>query len=135
MHATLTDFGLTQAMSVTTVIGTKTLMAGTPGFQAPEQLRSESLGPYCDVYAFGCVMIMTIQERMLWPNLMPYQILSKVTVDKELPDVSDLTGGMKSVYKKCLLPMESRPKIMCFTKLDGDCCCWVLLTLYSLITQ
>ena len=101
MHATLTDFGLTQAMSGTTVIGTKTMMAGTPGFQSPEQLRSESLGPHCDVYAFGCVMVVTIQERMLWPNLTPYQIVAKVTVNNELPDISNLTGGIKSVCSKC----------------------------------
>ena len=48
---------------------------------------------------------------MLWPNLTPYQIVAKVTVNNELPDISDLTCGMKSVCNKCPLLMESRPKI------------------------
>ncbi len=26
------------------------MMAGSPGFQSPEQLRAESLGPLCDVW-------------------------------------------------------------------------------------
>ena len=57
MQTTLTDFGLSQAVSSTTLIGTKTMMAGSPGFQAPELLHVESLGPHCEVYAFGCVLI------------------------------------------------------------------------------
>jgi serine/threonine protein kinase len=30
------------------------MMAGTPGFQSPEQLRAEEVGIASDVYAFGC---------------------------------------------------------------------------------
>ncbi len=44
-------------MTGSTVIGTKTMMAGSPGYQAPEQLRAQSIGPHCDCYAFGCVII------------------------------------------------------------------------------
>lgn len=49
MHATLTDFGLAKAMGATAVMGTRTMMAGSPGNQAPEQLRAESLEPHCDI--------------------------------------------------------------------------------------
>lgn len=111
MHATLTDFGLARAMSGSTVIGTRTMMAGSPVFQAPEQLRAESLGPHCDIYAFGCVMVVIFQERVLWLGLNPYQILCKVSINKELPDMSDLTGDMRSTCESCLLPVESRPKV------------------------
>ena len=86
------------------------MMAGSPGFQAPEQLRAQSIGPYCDIYAFGCVVIVLFQEHVLWPGLTPYQILCKVSVQNELPDMSDLTGDMKSVCVRCLLPVESRPQ-------------------------
>ena len=53
MHATLTDCGLAKAMDATTVLGTRTMMAGSPGYQAPEELRAESVGLRCDIYAFG----------------------------------------------------------------------------------
>ena len=33
------------------------LQAGTPGFQAPEQLKAETVDQLCDVYAFGVVLI------------------------------------------------------------------------------
>ena len=57
LHATLTDFGLSQVMSGSTIVGTRTTMAGSPGFQAPEQLHTQSIGPHCDVYAFGCSVV------------------------------------------------------------------------------
>ena len=39
------DFGICQMMSVTNIIGTKTMLAGSPGFQSPEQVRNETVGP------------------------------------------------------------------------------------------
>ena len=47
----LGDFGLSQVMSATNVIGTKTMLAGSPGFQPPEQLQNKSVGLPSDVYA------------------------------------------------------------------------------------
>ena len=73
------------------------MMAGSPGFQAPEQLRAESLGPHCDVYAFGCVLITLFREQVLWPGLTPYQILCKVSVHNEVPDMQDLDPAIKSI--------------------------------------
>ena len=55
------------------------MMAGTPGFQPPEQLKAEKIGPACDVFAFGCVMIVLFGERVLWPGLTPFQIMHKLT--------------------------------------------------------
>ena len=55
-------------------------------------------------------MIVLFQERVLWPGLSPYQILCKVSVQNELPDMSDLKGDLHSVCKHCLSPIESRPK-------------------------
>ena len=65
LHSVLTDFGLARIISQTNSIGTRTMMAGSPGFQPPEQLRSESVGPECDVYAFGGVTTITLTEKVL----------------------------------------------------------------------
>lgn len=40
-HALLGDFGLAKCLSGSCYIGSRTMQAGTPGFQAPEQLRGE----------------------------------------------------------------------------------------------
>ena len=52
-------------MSETLAIGMKTVMAGTPGFQSPEQLRAQTIGPPSDVYTFGCVLFgeLALQKR------------------------------------------------------------------------
>ena len=63
-------------MSGSSVIGTKSMMAGTPEYQAPEQLRAESVGVHTDVYAFGCVMVTLYQEMALWPGLSHSYVLS-----------------------------------------------------------
>ena len=64
----LTDFGLARIMSQTNSIGKRTMLAGSPGFQPPEQLRSEFVGQECDVYAFGGVTTVTLTEKVLWPR-------------------------------------------------------------------
>ena len=90
-------------MSGLVEIGSKTMMAGTPGYQAPEQLRAESVGIHSDVYAFGCVIITLYQEKLLWPGLNQYQILCKVTVEKEKPDMKDLSAEILNIVSKCVL--------------------------------
>ena len=58
LHTVLTDFGLARFMSHTSAMGTRTMLAGSPGYQSPEQLRTESIGPPSDVYAFGGVCLL-----------------------------------------------------------------------------
>ena len=110
MHSTLTDFGLSRSITNSSMIGTWTMMVGSPGFQVPEHLRAESLGRHSDMYAFGCVMIVLFQERVLWPKLNPYQILCKVSVNNELPDMSFLDKAIKSICVNCLQLQEFKKK-------------------------
>ena len=56
-------------------------------------------------------MIVLFQERPLWPGLNPYQILCKVSINKELPDMSDLKGEIRSVCACCVSAKESRPVV------------------------
>lgn len=104
LDATLTDFGLSHTMANTSAIGTKTAMAGSPGFQIPEQLQAlkKDIAPPSDVYAFGCVLITLFRGLPLWPELTPYQIMCKVTVQKEKPCMAGLPEELKSLSTKCL---------------------------------
>lgn len=110
MHTTLTDFGLSRLINNTAVMGTRTMMAGTPGFQSPEQLKVHNVGPLTDVYAFGCIVIVIYSRKPLWPGLTPYQIVVKVTVEEEKPDTRDLPPSIKSVCDLCVA--NSRPSII-----------------------
>lgn len=106
----LTDFGLARFMNATTSIGTKTMLAGSPGYQSPEQLRAESTGPASDVYAFGGVVYVTISKTSLWPGLGHYQIMQKVTTN-QVPNTACLPGCIKTLCEKCFSEKSKRPYI------------------------
>ena len=52
-------------MTNTMAVGTKSMLAGTPGFQSPDQLKAESVGIPSDVYAFGGVLAVLFGEQPL----------------------------------------------------------------------
>lgn len=87
------------------------MLAGSPGFQSPEQLKSESTGPPSDVYAFGALAVVLYKRSPLWPGLNYYQIMNKVT-SNENPNTDGVPGGMKEICASCFSSIAlSRPKI------------------------
>ena len=103
----LTDFGLAKLLSNTSAVGTKTMLAGSPGYQAPEQLRAESLGPLTDVYSFGGVMTVCMQKQVLWPGLNCYQIMQKVTSGTK-PNIDKIPVSLRYIADRCFDPATSR---------------------------
>ena len=88
------------------------MLAGTPGFQAPEQLSGTHIGVECDVYAFGAVMVVLFSERPVWPNLSPYQIMFSVTIEKKKPTTNSLTPPyVAGICSKCFLDVSCRANI------------------------
>jgi len=96
-------------MSGTNVVGTKTMLAGSPGFQSPEQLRNESLGLPSDVYALGAVLFILFGETQVWPGLSPFQIVYKVAVCGDKPNTSHLLSPIKAVCQSCFSDVSCRP--------------------------
>ena len=88
------DFGLAKILSASLIVGSTTMRAGTPGFQAPEQLTGECVTDKCDVYAFGGVMTELLGEQPLWPKLSAHQIMYNVTVAGKFPQVDHLPEKM-----------------------------------------
>ena len=85
------------------------MRAGTPGFQAPEQLRSVSLTDKCDVYAFGGVMTELFGEKPLWDQETPFTITFKVACNGEFPATDHLEMNVKAIVDNlCFQPEESR---------------------------
>lgn len=111
LKVTLTDFGLARVMSHTCQAGTKTMLAGSPGYQPPEQLKAERIGVSCDIYALGGVILVTFGEKPMWPGLNPFQIMCKITVENKVPDTSHLSGGLGSLCQECFSPLQNRPNI------------------------
>ena len=98
-------------MSDTNIIGTRTMLAGTPGFQSPEQLRNESVGLPSDVYALGAVLLVLFGESPVWPTLAPYQIMYKVAVCKEKPQTTTIPPKVRDICNKCFDEVCVRPTV------------------------
>ena len=111
LHTVLTDFGLARFISHTSAMGTRTMLAGSPGYQSPEQLRTESIGPPSDVYAFGGVCFVTLMEKPLWPGLSMFQIIQKVT-NNEKPKTDMLEGPIRDLCNRCFEGVVNRPEIV-----------------------
>ena len=73
------------------------MLAGTPGFQAPEQLSGTHIGIECDVNAYGAGVVVLFSERPVWPNLSPYQIMFTVTLEKK--NITDNLTALRAAHK------------------------------------
>jgi serine/threonine protein kinase len=51
------DFGISQALQRVARLTSTGVFLGTPGFLAPEQILGDEVGPPCDVYALGAVLV------------------------------------------------------------------------------
>lgn len=79
------------------IVGTKTMLAGSPGFQPPEQLRNDSLDVPSDVYALGAVLLVLFGETPVWPALSPFQIMYKVAVCNQRSNTGHLLPQIRDV--------------------------------------
>ena len=116
LHTYIADFGLAKVISSSSKIGTSTMTAGTPGFQAPEQLMSERIGIECDIYAVGCVLLECFGEKPIWDGLNHHQIMYNVSIAKLTPDMSHISGIAEFqpvclICEKCFLHYSQRPSI------------------------
>ncbi len=100
------DFGLAKIKAGTR--RTTQSKAGTPGFQAPEQLRGEDIGPHCDVYAFGCITYELFSERPIWDGLSTHAIMFRVAVQGEHPPIIHVHSKVRPVLSNCFAEAINR---------------------------
>jgi len=79
-----------------------TYAQGSPGFQPPEQLRAESVGVSCEIYAFGGVLAVLLGGQVLRPGLTPHQIMHEVTVAEERPPLAQLPNYIRAISRDFL---------------------------------
>ena len=82
-------------------------LLGSPGFQSPEQLKSESVGPPSDVYAFGGLMLVVITENPLWPGLNHFSNHA----NNQYPCTEGLATGLKEICSDCFSTESLRPAV------------------------
>ena len=77
------------------------MLAGTPGFQSPEQLKLENIHGRTDVFSLGGVLAEMFGQRPLWEGYTHYQIMYKLTVEGVHPPISHLPSEVQKICKSC----------------------------------
>ena len=105
LHTFLADFGLGRLLNHTRIYGTATKFAGTPGFQAPEKLRGESVTTGVDIYG---ILLELFTGVPLYKDMDPHTIMFKVCVKNIFPDVQHVPPKLQPILKQCLCNADCR---------------------------
>ena len=109
MHVYVADFGIASIKAGTRRTTQST--AGTPVFQSPEQLTGGNVGPHCDIYAFGCIVLELFSEKPMWEGLSAHAIMFRVAVKSEFPPVKgDFPPEITTVLSSCFKVTAERGK-------------------------
>jgi Tol biopolymer transport system component len=91
----------TMAMSMTGA----GMIAGTPGYMAPEQARGQMIDRRADIWAFGVVLYEMLTGAAMFPGETTTDILAAVV--REEPDLTRVPASIRPVLRRCL---EKDPK-------------------------
>ena len=99
----LLDFGMAKVKEskVRTGVG---LLAGTPHYMSPEQIRQEPVGPSADVYGLGAVLFKMLTGRLPFQSESLLEIV-KMHLDKAAPRPSEhapVSARMDEIVLACL---------------------------------
>ncbi|MEV7992613.1 serine/threonine-protein kinase [Streptomyces sp. NPDC086077] len=92
------DFGIARALDETRLTNTS-MVVGTPGFLAPEQIGSGLVGPACDVFALGAVLVHAAGGRAFGEGGHMSLMYRAVHDD---PDLSALPDPLRPLVAQCL---------------------------------
>ncbi|MEU3653754.1 bifunctional serine/threonine-protein kinase/ABC transporter substrate-binding protein [Streptomyces sp. NPDC032161] len=95
----LIDFGIARHEGATALTATDVVI-GTPGYLAPEQASAGPLGPACDIFSLGCVLMYAATGRRPFGQGNAASVLFR-TVHEE-PDLNGLPPGLLSLVASCL---------------------------------
>lgn len=95
----LIDFGIARHEGATTLTTTGAVI-GTPGYLAPEQASAGPLGPPCDVFSLGCVLVYAATGRRPFGEGGGAGALFR-TIHEE-PDLTGMEPGLTPLIAACL---------------------------------
>lgn len=107
------DFGLAMKVgkqdsgepSKSNTADTKTMVAGTPRYMAPEQFTDGELDQRTDIYAIGIILYAIFNGKPPFNNK-GYEALAKQHFNSPVPEMegkgAQLSGGLRAIIHKCL---------------------------------
>ncbi|MFF8297564.1 ABC transporter substrate-binding protein [Streptomyces globisporus] len=95
----LIDFGIARHEGATALTATGAVI-GTPGYLAPEQASAGPLGPPCDVFSLGCVLVYAATGRGPFGEGGGAGALFRTV--HEQPDLTGIPPGLAPLIAACL---------------------------------
>lgn len=92
------DFGIARALGVTETVTSRVM--GTTAYMAPERFRNDSVGPPCDVFAWGATIAFAAGGRPPFGNDSLFAVMHRVLNDP--PDLPTLPRGLDELIRQCL---------------------------------
>lgn len=92
------DFGIARATDVTSVTSTG-MLAGTPGYMAPEYIRGESLTEAVDVFALGAIATFAATARPAFGGA-GHSVLYRIL--EQAPDLDGCPEPVRTIAARCL---------------------------------
>ncbi|MEV6395499.1 serine/threonine-protein kinase [Streptomyces sp. NPDC051907] len=112
------DFGISAAADVSVLTQTGTVI-GTPGYMAPEQLRGQTVGPACDVFALGAVLTYTATGTGPFGAGSAHSLNFRAVYEQ--PDLDGLPTGLRDLVAGCLAKdAGQRPTVAALLDRLGD---------------
>ncbi len=102
-NAYLSDFGIAKGIQMNQGLTGTGAILGSPGYMAPEQIKSESITSQTDIYALGVVLYELLTGNHPFPDT-PVGVLMLKQVSDPLPRLtdahSDLPQGLDDVIQR-----------------------------------
>ncbi|MFD0343601.1 bifunctional serine/threonine-protein kinase/ABC transporter substrate-binding protein [Streptomyces sp. NPDC127117] len=95
----LIDFGIARHEGATALTATDAVI-GTPGYLAPEQASAGPVGPACDIFSLGCVLVHAATGRRPFGHGTAAGVLFRTV--HEQPDLDGLPPGLLPLVEACL---------------------------------
>ncbi|MDK0522925.1 bifunctional serine/threonine-protein kinase/ABC transporter substrate-binding protein [Streptomyces sp. ML-6] len=95
----LIDFGIARHEGATALTATDAVI-GTPGYLAPEQASAGPLGPACDIFSLGCVLVYAATGRRPFGDDGAAAVLFRTV--NEPPDLRGLPPELLPLVEACL---------------------------------
>ncbi|MFF4081076.1 bifunctional serine/threonine-protein kinase/ABC transporter substrate-binding protein [Streptomyces sp. NPDC001777] len=95
----LIDFGIARHEGATALTATDAVI-GTPGYLAPEQASAGPLGPACDIFSLGCVLVYAATGRRPFGDDGAASVLFRTV--HEPPDLRGLPPELFPLVEACL---------------------------------
>jgi len=106
----LTDFGIAKLLQSTQKLTNTGATVGTPAYMAPEQWKSEPLGPYTDLYALGVMLYEMVTGDLPFKADTTYGYMHKHVFEQPEPPrkaMADLPEAAELVILKALSKMPA----------------------------